>query len=68
MRSVGEHFCRNDSSNILFYNPKFAPAFERIFCEPFRTTTVFLSSFWFIFLLSFSKEGRKTNVEKNYKV
>ena len=24
----------------------------------------FLSSFWFIFLLSFSKEGRKTNVEK----
>ena len=34
------------------------------FGVPFRLTTVFLSSFWFIFLLSFSKEGRKTNVEK----
>jgi len=29
-----------------------------------KYTTVFLSSFWFIFLLSFSKEGRKTNIEK----
>ena len=38
--------------------------FERIFCVPLRPTTVFLSSFWFIFLLSFSKEGRKTNEEK----
>jgi hypothetical protein len=37
---------------------------ERVFGVPFRLTTGFLSSFWFIFLLSFSKEGRKTNVEK----
>ena len=33
--------------------------FERIFCVPLRPTTVFLSSFWSVFLLSFSKEGRK---------
>ena len=33
MRVFYEHFCRNDCSNIIFYNPKFAPAFERIFRE-----------------------------------
>jgi len=42
--------------------------FERIFGVPFRLTTVFLSSFWSVFLLSFSKEGRKMRGKyiKNY--
>jgi len=59
MRSVGEHFCRNDSSNILFYNPKFAPAFERIFCEPFRTTTVFLFLSPISFFFFLERKGKK---------
>jgi len=34
------------------------------FLRAFPYSTVFLSSFWFVFLLSFSKEGRKMNVKK----
>ena len=43
--------------------PAYASAFS---ANRSQSTTVFLSSFWFIFLLSFSKEGRKTNVEKEF--
>ena len=53
------------SNSVVFCVRKTASLLMRAcFGVPFRLTTVFLSSFWFIFLLSFSKEGRKTNVEK----
>jgi len=62
MRSVGEHFCRNDISSILFYNPKFAPAFERIFGEPLKIyhglSFFFLRAFFF-FLLRKKEEKRE---------
>jgi len=53
--SVYEHFCRNVCTSIVC-------TYESV---PFRSTTVFLSSFWSVFLLSFSKEGRKMRKEKS---
>ena len=61
---------REQLGRILFPKP-LACLCERVFCEHFRATTVFLSSFCRMrstrafLLLSFSKEGRKTNEEKN---
>ena len=58
--------CGSILGSFLFLKPR-AESCERVFCVPFRATTVFLSSFWSVFLLSFSKEGRKMR-KKMFKI
>jgi hypothetical protein len=59
MRSVGEHFCRNDRTNILLLNKTASLLMRARFGEPFRLTTTFLFAFFGHFLAFFFRERKR---------